>query len=63
MKTIDNVIEVLNKDDECSKYMLDWILNRINDIEEKDWKLEKIDEGYRLSYETYSFDYFYISFI
>ena len=63
MKTIDEVIEVLSKDIECSKYMLDWILNRIDDVEEKDWSLKKIEAGYRLSYETYSFDYFYISFI
>lgn len=63
MKTIDEVIETLEKDSECSKYMLDWILNRIHDLDDKDWKLEHIETGYRLSYETYSFDYFYISFV
>ena len=63
MKAIDEVIETLTKDDECSKYMLDWVLNRIHDLDNKDWKLESIETGYRLSYETYSFDYFYISFV
>ena len=63
MKAIDEVIETLEKDSECSKYMLDWILNRIHDLDDKDWRLEHIETGYRLSYETYSFDYFYISFV
>jgi hypothetical protein len=65
MKTTDDVIEALSKDNECSKYMLDWVLNRIYDIErnQTDWELKKIEAGYRLSYDLYSFDYFYISFI
>ena len=65
MNTIDEVIEILEKDNECSKYMLDWILHRIHDIENftNGWKLEHIETGYKLSYGTYSFDYFYISFV
>lgn len=63
MKTIDEVIETLTKDDECSKYLLDWILNRIEDLGDKDWGIVHIGAGYRLSYETYSFDYFYSSFV
>lgn len=65
MKTIDEVIETLNKDSKCSKPMLDWVIYRIYDIENfsSGWNLSKIKNGYRLSYETYSFDYFYSSFV
>lgn len=64
MKTIDEVIEKLLKDNKCSKYMLDWIVARIDDIEYGgiEWKLKKIKNGYNLSCKNDSFDYFYNSF-
>lgn len=65
LNSVDLVIGALEKDNECTKSMLDWIVARIYDIEygSKDWKLDKIKNGYRLSSDCYSFDYFYNSFV
>lgn len=65
LNNLDSVIEVLEKDSECTKYMLDWIVSRIHDLsyDRNDWKLDKIKKGYRLSADCYSFDYFYLDFV
>lgn len=70
MKTIDAIIEQLQKDIECSQFLLNWIINRIDDIENKGntFDLIKEDVGYMLNeYKDFtlidSSMYFYISFI
>ncbi len=65
LNNLDSVIETLEKNSDCSKYMLDWIVSRIYDLRygKNDWKLINIGHGYNLSSSTYCFDYYYVDFV
>jgi len=58
LTSLDEVIDNLVRDTDCSQYLLDWILNRIDEIEDRGNNFVLIREEEGLGYILDEFDNF-----
>lgn len=58
LTSLDEVIDHLQHDTDCSQYLMDWILNRIDEIEDRFNNFVLIREEQGLGYILDEFDNF-----